>query len=402
MRTSLGSRQASAAVVLLFGFNGLVVGSYAASIPTLTARFRLAPWQLSMLFVCMGLAAIASMQVAGRLSDRLGARRVALAMIPVLVVAILALGLAPTLPALFGAAILLGVGNGGIDVSMNAMGVQVEQHRAKPIMSFFHGMWSVGNLIGATLLVALAPLFAPDPQPAVVAATSVTSGLGVAAFLIAWRIAPETTLVTHTDSTGARSPIPPAAYLLGLMAIAFGLGEGTANDWSGLHVTEIAGVDPTTGALGYTCVVAFMVVIRLLGDFLVARFGRRAVTMFGGACSALGYLLVAVGSGLPILLLGWSLVGLGIGMIAPQVYAVAGHTAGGRGLAVVVTFGYATFLMAPALIGWLVGTIGIQKTMFVPALLLSGLLLVARIMPGRGESVVPTAEAEASWTDPAA
>ena len=90
-----------------------------------------------------------------------------------------------------------------------------------------------------------------------------------------------------------------------------------------------------------------MVVIRLLGDFLVARFGRRAVTRFGGACSALGYLVAAVGTNLPVLLVGWSLVGLGIGMIAPQVYAVAGHTAGGRGLAVVVTFGYATFLIAP-------------------------------------------------------
>ncbi len=400
MSSSLGSRQAVGAVVLLFGYNGLVIGSYAASIASLKARFGLEPWQLSVFFVCMGLAAIASMQVSGRLADRLGARRVSLAMIPVLVVAILTIGLAPTLPVMFAAGILLGIGNGGIDVSMNAIGVQVEKNRPRPIMSFFHGMWSVGNLTGSALLVLLGPLFAPDPQPAVVATTSVAAVLGVAAFLVAWRITPETAVVSHTDATGAKTPIPTSAYLLGLMAIAFGLGEGTASDWSGLHVTEIAGVDPTTGALGYTCVAAFMVVIRLLGDFLVARFGRRAVTMFGGACSASGYLVAALGTSLPVLLVGWSLVGLGIGMIAPQVYAVAGHTAGGRGLAVVVTFGYATFLVAPALIGTLVGTIGIQKTMFVPALLLSGLLLVARIMPGRGEDVIPTPQAETSWTEP--
>jgi len=65
------------------------------------------------------------------------------------------------------------------------------------------------------------------------------------------------------------------------------------------------------------------------------------------------------------------------------VYAVAGHTAGGRGLAVVVTFGYATFLIAPALMGGLISLVGIQRTMWVPAVLLSGLLFVARIMPGR-------------------
>ena len=179
MSSSLGSRQAVGAVVLLFGYNGLVIGAYAASIPTLTARFGLVPWQLSVFFVSMGLAAIASMQVSGRLADRLGARRVSLAMLPILVAAILALGLSPSLPVMFVAGIALGIGNGGIDVAMNAIGVQVEQHRPKPIMSFFHGMWSVGNLIGAAMLVLLAPLFAPDPQPAVVTTTSVAAVLGV-------------------------------------------------------------------------------------------------------------------------------------------------------------------------------------------------------------------------------
>ena len=48
-----------------------------------------------------------------------------------------------------------------------------------------------------------------------------------------------------------------------------------------------------------------------------------------------------------------------------------------------MTFGYATFLIAPALIGWLIGIVGIQAVMWVPAVLLSGLLFVARIMPGR-------------------
>lgn len=43
-----------------------------------------------------------------------------------------------------------------------------------------------------------------------------------------------------------------------------------------------------------------------------------------------------------------------VGMIAPQIYAVPGHIAGGRALAVVVTFGYAALFVGPALIGFLV------------------------------------------------
>jgi MFS family permease len=382
-----------AAVVTLFGYNGLVIGAYAAAIPSIQARFQLTPVMLSALFVAIGLAAIASMQFSGRLSDRIGARRVSLAMIPLLIIGVVAFGQAPSLPWLFASGVLLGVGNGGIDVAMNAVGVQVEQHRPRPIMSFFHGMWSVGNLIGAALLISLSALIGSDAKTGVGLTTAIAGAAGVIAFAVGVRILPETEPVTHTDAaTGALVRLPRAAYLLGLMAIAFGLGEGTAMDWSGLHVTEVAHVDPTIGSLGVTVMAAFMVIIRLLGDFLVARFGRRAVTRFGGACSALGYLVVAIATPLPVLLVGWALVGLGIGMIAPQVYATAGRIAGGRGLAVVVTFGYATFLIAPAIIGALVSLIGIQHTMFVPAFLLSGLLLLAQVLPGRQSAEAPSVQ----------
>jgi MFS family permease len=388
---TIGSRRAVAAVVGLFGYNGLVIGTYAAAIPTIQARFQLTPAMLATLFVAIGLAAITSMQIAGRLSDRLGARRVSLAMIPLLMVGVVGFGQAPSLPWLYAAGILLGLGNGGIDVAMNAIGVQVEQNRPRPIMSFFHGMWSVGNLIGAALLITVSSLIGPDAGLGVGVTTTVAGAAGAIALVVGVWIVPETEPVSHTNAeTGAKAKIPPAAYLLGLMAIAFGLGEGTAMDWSGLHVTEVAHVDPTVGSLAVTVMAAFMVIIRLLGDFLVARFGRRAVTRFGGACSALGYLVVALGTPLPVLLIGWALVGFGIGMIAPQVYATAGHTGGGRGLAVVVTFGYATFLIAPAIIGALVSQIGIQHAMFVPAVLLSGLLFLAKIMPGRDGVEAPS------------
>ena len=217
--------------------------------------------------------------------------------------------------------------------------------------------------------------------PAVQAAVLVATVVGVAACVLAVRITPETAVVTHADETGAKTPIPRWAYLLGLMAIAFGLGEGTAMDWSGLHVTEVAGIPAAQGSLAVTVVAGFMVAIRLLGDALVARFGRRAVVRFGGACSALGYLITAIATPLPVLLIGWAMVGFGIGMIAPQVYAVAGHAAGGRGLAVVVTFGYATFLCGPAVIGFLAAHFGLQHTMFVPAVLLACLPFLASVMP---------------------
>ena len=177
--------------------------------------------------------------------------------------------------------------------------------------------------------------------------------LALVALGILFKITPKAAVVHHTVD-GVKTPIPKAAWILGVMALAFGLSEGTATDWSSLHVTDVAGVDPTTGALGLVTVSAFMVVIRLLGDRLVTRFGRRTVVRFGALFAAIGYLTVTLVSSLPMLVVGWALVGFGVGMIAPQVYAVAGHIGGGRVLAVVVTFGYAAFLIGPAFMGFLV------------------------------------------------
>ncbi len=381
---SLSSRAAVVATVAFFMYNGLIIGTWAGSIPALRDRLTLDPKHISILLIATGLAAIANMQICGRLTDRFGVRYVALANIPLLMVGIGAVSLAPSFGWLVAAALLLGAGNGGIDVAMNALGVQVEKVRPRPIMSFFHGMWSVGNFAGALLVLVVALLAGEQPRFWIVgAAAAVAVFLGVFAAAVTWRFTPQTPRVEHINADGTKTPIPASAYLLGLMAIAFGLGEGTAMDWSGLLTADVTGITPGQASSAVATVALFMVLIRLMGDWLVERFGRRAVVQFGGLCASAGYLVAAFVTPLPVLLVGWALVGFGIGMISPQVYAVAGHSGGGRGLAVVVTFGYAAFLAGPAVIGFLVSKLGIQQTMLVPGILLLGLVFLARIMPKR-------------------
>jgi hypothetical protein len=267
-----------------------------------------------------------------------------------------------------------------MDVAMNAIGVQVEAARQRPIMSFFHAFWSVGNFIGAGAVLLLATLLGLKGGAIITPLAISLAVLTLLSFGVLLKITPEAAVVHHTVD-GVKTRIPTVAWILGVMALAFGLSEGTATDWSSLHVTDVAGVDPTTGALGLITVSAFMVVIRLFGDRLVVRFGRRAVVRVGALFASLGYLTVTLVNALPLLLPGWALVGFGVGMIAPQVYAVAGHIGGGRVLAVVVTFGYAAFLIGPAVVGFLVNQLGIQHAMAVPALLCAGIIALASTMP---------------------
>lgn len=377
----LAAPMARTAVTLMFTVNGLLLGGWGGSLPSLRDKLAIGDGSIALLLFLAGIAGITSMQIGGRLADSMGARRITLAALPVLVLAVVTLALAPTYPVAVAGAVLLGLGNGALDVAMNAIAVQIETARRSPVMSSFHAFFSIGNLLGAASVLALASSFGLAGGAIVTPLLLTLAAVAVVVLVVLLRIAPTAAPVAHRSSAGGRIKIPRAAYVLGVMALAFGLSEGTAVDWSSIHITDVAHVDPTTGAVGLVAVSAFMVVIRLLGDRLVTRFGRRAIVRFGGASAALGYLAVTLVSSLPLLVAGWALVGLGVGMIAPQVYAVAGHLGGGRVLAVVVTFGYAAFLAGPALVGFLVRQVGIHHAMAVPAVLCAGIVALAATMP---------------------
>jgi MFS family permease len=391
----LSTRLAAIAVTLMFVINGTVIGGYGGLLPSLRDKLGIDATHIAIMLFCAGAAAILAMQLGGRLADALGAREITLAAIPLLIAGMITIGLAANFAIAIIGAVLIGLGNGAMDVAMNAMGVQVEAARQRPIMSFFHAFWSIGTFIGAGAVLLLATVLGLRGSAIVTPLSILIAVAGLVVLGILFKITPKAAVVHHTID-GVKTPIPKAAWILGVMALAFGLSEGTATDWSSLHVTDVAGVDPTTGALGLITVSAFMVIIRLLGDRLVTRFGRRAVVRFGALFAAVGYLTVTLVSGLPMLVVGWALVGFGVGMIAPQVYAVAGHIGGGRVLAVVVTFGYAAFLIGPAFVGFLVNQLGIHHAMAVPALLCAGIIALASTMPGTDVGLSRTESAAVS------
>jgi MFS family permease len=374
VRVDLRSSQSLLAVAGLFAVNGALIGGIGATLPAMRERLGVDAGGLAVLLVSLAAAALVSMQIGGRLADSRGARSVVLSACALLIAGVAALAFAPTLPLAAAAAAVAGFGNGAMDVSMNALGVRVEQARVKPVMSRLHAGFSLGNLAGAATVVLIARLAGGGAAMVTPALVVISAVSGLACVTIS-RWVPPTAGIGAVERSDVGPRVPAFVLLLGAMAFSFGLAEGTAVDWSSVHVTDVAGVEPSTGALGLVAVSSFMVLIRLFGDRAVAAFGRVSVVRFGGLVAAVGYLVAFVGVALPVVLVGWALVGLGVGIIAPQVYAVAGHAGGGRMLAVVVTFGYGAFLVGPAIIGALIRQVGIRHAMVFPLVL--SLVLVA-------------------------
>src|SRR5215213_234091 len=121
-RSALASRTAAIAVTALFAVNGLLLGGYGGALPSLRVKLDLSYSDVAILLFCGGAAGILSMQIGGRLADAIGARTVSLGALPLIVFAALALGFAPGFAVAVVGAVLVGLGNGAMDVARTHWG----------------------------------------------------------------------------------------------------------------------------------------------------------------------------------------------------------------------------------------------------------------------------------------
>ena len=166
--------RARGAVSAIFFLNGFLAALWVAHIPVITARTDTSHEQLGGLLLLLGGSAFVGMQVSGHALDRFGSRTTTLVAATLLCPVMIGPAVASNTVALAVALALFGFVNGSLDVSMNAQAVAVERAYRRPIMSSFHGFFSLGGLAGS--LVVAATLWA---QVGVAATVGVSSLLGL-------------------------------------------------------------------------------------------------------------------------------------------------------------------------------------------------------------------------------
>jgi MFS family permease len=312
--TSLArSRRAAQAA---FATQGLVYISLTARLPRFQDRWHLSDLGLSGLLLMMVLLAGAGSVAAEHLARRHPSASLLRAG---LVLIALGLPIITTAPAggvfVLGLAVY-GVALGIVDASTNMQAVAIEYAYGRPILPSFHGAWTLGGVIGGALALALggAPLWADAflaVVPLAVATGPLLPRVGAMADVglgdIPWR------------------PI----LLVGLGMVLFYMVDTAAQTWGPAYLDDVFPTPHRLVALATFPYLVASLVTRLAGDGLVLRHGPTRVLRVGAlvACAALAVVVFA--PTWPVAVLGFTVLGAGVAVIAPLSFSAAARIAAG-------------------------------------------------------------------------
>ncbi|WP_065946818.1 MFS transporter [Pseudomonas sp. 1 R 17] len=344
INTNYGERTSTRIAFLIAG---LVMSAWAPLVPLAKARTGLDESGLGLLLLGLGVGSIVAMPFAGHLTARYGCRPVIVCSTATLCVLLVLLSSLSWLPGLALAVVLFGAAMGMLDCAMNIQAIIVEKNSGEALQSGFHGLYSVGGILGASALTALLSL---GLEP-------VFSALCVVIVVMGCLYKAIPSLLTYgTEKDGPIFAIPKGiVFLLGALCFIVFLTEGAVLDWGAVFLVSSRNMEPTLAGLGYASFAAAMTLGRLTGDAIVRRFGGVRVMAYGGIIAATGMLVSLGFEGWPASLLGYALLGAGCSNIVPVLFTATGkqdRMPQRVAIPAVISMGYAGILIGPAVIGF--------------------------------------------------
>jgi MFS family permease len=361
------------ALTAFFAVDGFVFAGWVVRVPAVKAQVHASPGALGLALLCISAGAVGTMAVVGRLCVRYGTH-------PTTVGSALLLSLGVALPAhahsvtTLGAALLVfGAGYGALNVAMNSAAVDVVAALRRPVMPTFHGAYSLGGLCGAGLGGVLAGRLTTAWHLGLTALVGavVTAVAGAVLLRTAAPVGPRPHREAQSPAAaGSRTHRAGAlVLLLGLIALCTAYGEGAIADWATLHLTDDLHTGAGPAATGYAAFAFAMTAGRLSGTWLSLRLGQTRVMTGGGVLACAGMLTAALAPAVPLVVVGFVLVGVGLANMFPLAIARAGALTGPQGVATASSLGYAGMLVGPPVIGFLAEAFGLPSALTTVAAL---------------------------------
>lgn len=332
---------------------GLIFASWASRIPDIKKALQLNDGELGQVLFAMPLGQLTMMAVSGYLVNRYGSR-------PVLITAMIMYGIMLTFIAnvdsfayLFSVLFLFGIASNMANIAVNTQAVSLEALYKRNIMSSFHGLWSLGGLMGGIL----GTVFARTEWSVFTHFIIVLSFGILGIFFFSGRLLRQDIKEADRDKTEKKVFKPDAAVIiLGLIGFGSMFCEGTMFDWSSVYFSTIIKLDESFVRMGYIASMGAMTFGRFVADKFVNRYQASTVLKYCGILITAGLLLATARPGLILSTFGFLLVGLGVSSIVPICYSAAGRLktmSASIAITAVSSISFLGFMIGPPLIGLL-------------------------------------------------
>ena len=360
----------------MFIAHAVVFSSWAAHIPQVKHDLGLSDAALGTALFGAPLGSVLATVFSHWALPRWGSQRLVPVMVVGYALAGMTVGLATSGLWLFVTLALWGTFQGGLDVAMNTQAGTVERLARAPIMSRFHGMWSVGALLGAMIGAACVSTGIGLGEQLTALGVVVLIGVGPCTR----RLFPDAAVVTCADGERpGRARVSKTVAVLAAVAFASFLCEGAATDWSANYLHDVVGAGPGLSALSYAAYTLAMVLMRLGAIRLHARLSARRLLPALAVFAAVTMCVTLATADPVISVLGFACLGAGVALLVPTALSAAYSAGtGGSAIALVAATGWLGNLLGPPLIGHLAQWFGLSAALLtIPAVLSVAAIAIA-------------------------
>ena len=374
-------RRVRIAVTLVYFCMGLSFSSWASRIPDIKTALHLNDAMFGTVLFALPVGQFLMMPFSGKLVTRFGSSKVLPFSLPAYTIVLTFIGLVQAGWQLAIALFFFGIFGNMTNISINTQGVAAEKIYQRPIMSSFHGGWSLAGFTGALVGIAMINLKIRPFWHFVTIALIVWTILRINyPHLVRRKL-----LVNPHEPKRKMFNRPDGMLLqLGIIGFCSMASEGAMFDWSGIYFKDVVHAPASLVVLGYTSFMIMMATGRFVADHLVSKIGRKRLMQICGIMISTGLFTAVLFPYLISCTLAFMLVGLGVSSMVPSVYSAAGRhskiQSTGIALATVSSVSFLGFLMGPPLIGYISQAAGLRYSFAVIGVFGMGItLLISRV-----------------------
>ena len=344
----------------VFASINILFGTWAIYIPTVKENLGIDNSELGIAIFFLALGVFCVFPFAASVVNRLGVGKSTFYGVLMSCTAAMLPLLADNYYVLMAALFLFGAANGITDISMNTLVTEIEKKDKVKFMAASHGFFSLGGVLAGLGSFLIGPLSSPVLHMSLAVLLVLVVNLKFKKEYFR-----ESAEVIEKEPFSVKLFKP--LLFLGLISFVAMGSEGAILDWSGLYLKEVTMAPEALWGVGFLAFQFTMTLGRFLGDGISDKLGSVQMVALAAVLAILGYLFVLSGESY-LAIIGFLLNGLGFSVMVPEVFRIGGNVKGvesSQGIAFIAGSGYAGFLCAPPILGFLAERFSLTRSFVV-------------------------------------